>query len=191
MNTTNLFVELVVIGVGALVCLLSIPLIFFGYEWLMLDRLNSPLLLIVIIGFTYVLGIISDRFSDTVCKAWDKRVRLQYFSDNEEYHRIQTFVYVNANEKISSLFEYGRSRIRIIRSWAIFFSFLGVTLSLTFLKNSDTNLPLKAWLSILIFAVFEVLFISSIIAWSKLSNNNYERLRETYGILTQAKASVQ
>lgn len=188
MNTTNLFVELIIIGLGTLACILSVPVIFLGYEWLITDYLSSPLLLAIATGFSYVLGISMDRLADAVYKKWDKGLRSQYFEGSKKYHETQTFVYIHANEKISSLFEYGRSRIRIMRSWAVIFFFLGITLSLALINNSNAKLGNNKFIiSLIIFLLFEALAVLSFFSWSKLSRNNYERLNETYEILVSRK----
>ncbi|NJN21306.1 MAG: hypothetical protein HC812_09070 [Leptolyngbya sp. RL_3_1] len=64
MSTTDLFVELLIIGVGAAIGLFLLVLTVFGYGWLAWDGLLSLPALLPILAIVYVLGIVVDRFSD-------------------------------------------------------------------------------------------------------------------------------
>jgi hypothetical protein len=66
MSTTNLFVELVVIGVAAVAWTCLLILTGFGHEWVPVDKLFSASTIVHLLALVYLLGIMSDRFSDTL-----------------------------------------------------------------------------------------------------------------------------
>ena len=55
MGTTELFVELVVIGIGALVWVALTTFGIFGYEWVPLEKLFSVSALIPFVSFVYIM----------------------------------------------------------------------------------------------------------------------------------------
>jgi len=82
MNTTNLFVELIVIGVGAFIWLILLVLSVFGYAWIPIEHMLAPAVTIPMLAVIYVLGIISDRIADTVFDAiWSDDLLGSYFKD--------------------------------------------------------------------------------------------------------------
>ena len=66
MSTTNLFVELIVIGIGAAIWVVLAALAVFGYSWVPLDQVFSTFAAAPFLGVVYVLGIILDRVADAV-----------------------------------------------------------------------------------------------------------------------------
>jgi hypothetical protein len=183
MNTTNLFVELIIVGVGFLACLAGLAIIFLGFEWIPWSALDSPISLLLIVGLAYVIGIVADRSADSIFSRLDKNLRKKEFQSNKEYHEARTFVYVKANDKISSLFEYGRSRIRILRSWILILSILGLILPIIILKTLDAQSNSIKGFAFALFLFLQLLSSLMFYAWRSLSMNDYERLKETFFVL--------
>ena len=188
MNTTALFVELVVIGAGATVWLLFLVLSIFGYSWVPWKEANSFVALIPFLSFTYVTGILVDRVSDQIFSKWDKRIRKEKFLSNEEYHKARTYTYSFAEDRIINLFEYGRSRLRISRAWSINFLLLAITSSMFIFIRLPNELPREFFYIM----IFSFLFCSSgsllsFFSWKNLAKNDYNRLAETYILLKEGK----
>jgi len=85
MNTTNLFVELVIIGIGAGVWLLLTLLCVFGYSWIPLEKIMTLPALIPTLALLYVLGIVVDRMADFAFQCWDKNLRQKHFNKSADY----------------------------------------------------------------------------------------------------------
>ena len=198
MNTTNLFVELVVIGAGATIGLLLLVLSIFGYTWVPWKELTSSTMLIPLLSIIYLLGIIVDRISDQVTKKWDQGFRLSKFSEgnskiryeeaNKKYHKARTFIYSHASNQIISLFEYGRSRLRICRAWGINSIVLGISIPLFFWRNfPQLSSVAKLAITFLSIFFFGILAIINFFTWRKLTLNDYQRLLETYNLLMSEK----
>jgi hypothetical protein len=74
MNTTNLFVELLVIGIGGAIWILLILFSIFQFDSIDLQALQNWSALLPFLGFVYVLSIVLDRASDTFLRQKDSRL---------------------------------------------------------------------------------------------------------------------
>jgi hypothetical protein len=184
MNTTNLFVELVVIGVGTLLALMLTVMSIFGYGWTSWEKITSSTMLIPLISITYLLGIVIDRVADQIYRSWNRKLRLEQFSSNDKYHEARTYVYQFANERIISLFLYGRSRLRISRAWSFNCILLAITIPI-FVWTRLSQIANNTKISITIFSIvfFGIGAVATCLTWRKLAKNDYKRLAETNTIL--------
>src|SRR5437879_6196783 len=121
MSTTSFFVELIVIGVGAAIWIVLAVLSIFGVSWLSTSSFNKDLGFLLVapaLSLVYVLGIITDRAADWVFGPWSRALQRREFENAKEYYRARTIVYTR-HESLTDLYEYGRSRLRICRGWAL------------------------------------------------------------------------
>lgn len=129
MTTTHLFVELLVIGFGALIWFLLLLATFFGADvhTIPIDRLDWTVLLFPLLSLSYVLGIVTDRVADRLFSSWEERHRLFVYKPSEfgsekkaeeKHHNDRRFLLVEGPE-LWQFIEYGRSRLRICRGWAL------------------------------------------------------------------------
>jgi hypothetical protein len=184
MNTTNLFVELVVIGVGTLLALMLTIMSIFGYEWISWEKITSSTMLIPLVSITYLLGIVIDRIADSIYNNWSKKLRLKTFATNEEYHEALTYVYNFASERIVSLFIYGRSRLRISRAWSLNCIFLAITIPIfVWIRSPQFSSNTQILITIVSTIVFGLGTLASTFTWRELTINDYKRLAETSSIL--------
>jgi hypothetical protein len=130
MNTTNLFVELVVIGVGAVFSFGLILLTLFGYDWIAWEKITSSVMIIPFLSITYAIGIVVDRLADRLYFNYNKKLRLQVFPDNGDvhFHSARTYVYNYCSDSIFSWFSYLTSRLRISRAWSLNCILLGISI---------------------------------------------------------------
>lgn len=184
MNTTELFVELLVIGTGVISWVLIFILSLFGYDWVPWKELTSITALVPFLVLTYILGLVFDRLSDQVFKTSDKKLREKYFIDNGSYHTARTYVYSYGSEPIINLFEYGRSRIRISRSWIINYFLLAIsTPVLVWSRSNSSQVRMSILITLVSLCLFGLLSLSAFLSWKKLTKNDYARLSETFAFL--------
>jgi hypothetical protein len=118
-GTTNLFVELVVIGVGAAAWLVLLVLAAFGWAWVPVERAFSSTALVPLVSVVYLLGIVSDRIADTLFERWwVPRLRRERFPEIAAYHDARRDI-LTRSARLADQLEYGRSRLRICRGWAL------------------------------------------------------------------------
>lgn len=119
MSTTNLFVELLVIGVGAACWVLLLLCGAVSVEEIPAPWLRSYPLLLVSLAFLYVFGIITDRLADwTFDKLFSGRIRARFFESKRAYQDARRLV-LSSSTRLADLHEYGRTRIRISRGWSL------------------------------------------------------------------------
>jgi hypothetical protein len=119
MATTDLFVELVIIGMGTAMWLILLILSVFGYEWVPLEKMFSLAALIPFLSVVYVLGIVIDRIADAIFdKLWRRSLLKKVYGQEEKYLDDRRLIYIHPG-RLGDLLEYGRSRLRICRGWTL------------------------------------------------------------------------
>ena len=186
MSTTNLFVELVVIGVGALAWVVLLVLSVFGWNWVPTEKVFSTVALIPLLSLIYVLGIVSDRIADSIFeKWWNDNLRKERFPDINDYHAARRQI-LTRSERLSELLEYGRSRLRICRGWALNSVLIAVALNLfVWMRLTGSSLAL----SLSLFGTVAVLSfaIASWYTWRKLTVTEYRKVEEQAAFLVEAQ----
>lgn len=119
MSTTNLFVELLIVGIGAFFWILLIVIGVMNVSIESITLLFEMKYFIPLISIIYVLGIVIDRVADSVFdKLWGNKIRDSIFPDRNNYYRARSLIF-SSSESISDLLEYNRSRLRICRGWTL------------------------------------------------------------------------
>ena len=128
MSTTNLFVELVVVGIGAMIWVCLLILSGFGHEWIPVDKIFSGSAIVPLLAIIYLLGIITDRLADILFgPIWAKGNKERiYGQDSVTYLADKQLVLFQT--EFAKLFEYNKIRQRICRGWT--FNSIVILLSL-------------------------------------------------------------
>ncbi|SRR6266446_5711981 len=184
MGTTNLFVELVVIGVGALTWLVLLIFSVFGWQWVPTEKVFSTVALVPLLSLIYILGIVSDRIADTIFERWwNVDLRKASFPTVDAFHAARRQI-LTGSERLSELLEYGRSRMRICRGWALNSMFIAVALNLfiwTRLLQSRLVLSLFGTITAFLFG------LASWYTWKKLSVTEYRKVKEQAEFLAETQ----
>ena len=177
MSTTNLFVELLVIGVGAACWVLLLLCGGVSIETIPGPWLRSYPLLLVSLAFLYVFGIITDRFADwTFDHLFSGRIRARFFESKRAYQDARRLV-LSSSTRLADLHEYGRTRIRIARGWSLNAGLAAIVLGGQTLVQPDDSLwgtPLAHWGVV----AFVGLALSAWWSWRLLVTFEYLKIRE-------------
>ncbi len=129
MKTTNLFVELVVVGAGAALFVVLLLFTFFGDQlWFnqRLSKFDDVASIIPVLSLIYVLGIIVDKIAYRVFENTEDRLRCKEFGEPtapakpKGYYDARHCLYTSPNTTAAiEAFEFGRSKIRICRGWTV------------------------------------------------------------------------
>lgn len=121
MDTTLLFVELVIAGVQASTWLIMLIVVLFGYAWVQVPVIAEwkSVALVLLLAFSYPLGVVFDRFADLVFEPWNKRLQKRYFPNPPCPIVVMRFQITKDDEHLNHQFEYTRTRMRIARASAI------------------------------------------------------------------------
>ncbi len=177
MSTTNLFVELVVIGVGGGLWASLIVLSLFGWDWVPAEKLFSTEAVIPLLAVVYLLGIVVDRLADvSFDRLFGKRLRRKNFPDDSTYHHARTVI-LSQSEQLARLLEYGRSRLRICRGWTLNALLAAIALDLFIWTRLGETAPRSA-LSTFGTATFLLLAVACWFSWRKLTETEYIKTKE-------------
>ena len=178
MNTTNLFVELIVIGLGAFIWLSLFFAPLFGFSGFhqffdFFENKNATLIALASIPFIYVLGIIVDRVADIMLQPVEQKIRGQYFENTKEVMDAKTAIYYKS-QIISNVMEYNRSRLRICRGWFLNSLVFIISGNLVLILTSTTHKGLYVLLNTIFFLFFAWL---NFYAWKVMTRKEYEKIQ--------------
>jgi hypothetical protein len=177
MSTTNLFVELIVIGVGAAAWLVLLVLSVFGWRWLPALNLPAMLELIPTLSMIYLLGILTDRVADVLFeRRWVGRLRRDFFPTAADYHRARVVI-LTESERLAELLEYGRSRLRICRGWAINAALIVVALN-GFVWSQLNGHALQSRIALVGSLLFAGIAALSFFAWRAIVLTEYRKVAD-------------
>ena len=184
MSTTSLFVELIVIGVGAALWVGLLIISVFGYDDAVMKTLASPVATVVLLSVIYLLGIVTDRIADLIFdKRWGSAIRKQWFDSVEDYYRARSDIF-EKSQLASELLEYSRSRLRICRGWAFNSVISAVALTIFLFTPSYPTLDKPRLFAFGTLGLL-LLALGAWYSWKKLAESEYRRVHE------YAKTSVE
>ncbi len=187
MGTTDLFVELIVIGIGAFAWIAIATLSIFGYKWIPLEQVFSVSAIVPFLSFVYIVGIVTDRIADVLFDViWIRRLQRKHYSSVEAAREDRRLVY-SKNEYLANLIEYGRSRLRICRGWA-FNSVLIMVASNFFIAAQAADPLLRTRLFIWINLLFAFIAFFSWYSWYQLSDTQYRRVKGDADFIRQSES---
>lgn len=186
MATTNLFVELLVIGVGAACWVGLLILTAFGIEFTQVELLKTYPVLMSLLALVYLLGIVSDRFADFIFdQFFSQPLRAKYFGQKRDYQDARRLVF-STSDRLADMHEYGRTRIRICRGWSLNAALITVCLNV-FLHAHCFDKPwfgsATRWGTL----GFAMLSLASWWSWRMLCLTEYLKIREHSEFLKQKR----
>lgn len=185
MNTTSLFVELVVIGIGAGFWIILLVFAFFGYSWVPTDTAFSIMAAIPFLTTVYVLGIVSDRMIDKLFdKIWGNKLKLEYFANSSEAYEARRTV-ITSSDRMADIIEYNRSRLRICRGWAVHSIMIAIIIPIFAFMQLPSALATKVSIGGIL--LFIILGVSSYYAWKYLNHAQYLKVKEQAEFLSRGK----
>ena len=181
MGTADLFVELIVIGIGGVTWLLLLVFSAFGYDWVPVDEAFSLTALLPFLSIIYVLGIIIDRLADAAFdRLWDSSLRRKVYAQDAEYANDKHLIYIHPG-RLGDFLEYGRSRLRICRGWTLNALLILVSLDIfvwtRVTGTSRLRLTVIGSLALALFALWNWF------SWRQLSLASYYKIKWQSGFL--------
>jgi len=178
MNTTSIFVELVIIGLHTIVWMGLLVLAFIGYHNFDPEKLFTINLALPILAITYIFGILVDRASDIALTAQDDRLRSQYDLRGLPGFLSMRFYVLSKSSDVYAQLEYTRSRLRIARASILNFAF--TTLAAVLFVWFQLGQALAAEYRVT--ACLTTAIIGALLAW--ISYQAWAALSRTYTVNT-------
>ncbi len=134
METTQLYVELIIIGLETSIwmCIIFVNIIgkqVIGITSNILNNLSSSLLLV---GVLYILGLLMDRLSELIYKKVENKIRRN--SGFEE----KTSILIWEKHNKGKYFEYAKTKIKILRASTINVPLISISL-MWYIWNFEKN----------------------------------------------------
>lgn len=185
MNTTALFVELLVIGLGVTIWLVLLIAAVFGYTFSNLASNVSIFALAPIFGIAYLLGIVVDRIAYELFRGLEKRIRNRIIpgSGASPTSDRERFVLTNS-EVLRDQIIYNRSRLRLCRSWIINFILIA-------LSSAIWGYAVEQYNSFVLTLLGVTFALLTFWTWRKLSEDYYTNVKESYEYLINTRATEQ
>jgi hypothetical protein len=184
MTTTNVFAELLIIGIETLGWIALLLLSLFGYEWIDFSILNNLVIAIPLAAAAYVLGIMMDRISDVLLAGADHKIRQKVLGERVAQSFPQLRIYILAKSPfLSTDLDYLRSRLRIMRSSLVNFGLLAITAAAFILSRAPVSLNTKFSAAATAFLAGVVFASLSFYAWRASSITYYLRLQTAFALL--------
>ena len=185
MTTTQLVVELLVIGLGVAIWLALIILAILKPS-LSFDSLKlSAVMLIPVIGIMYVFGILLDRISYGLFRKVSSKIKKNVFNseesgkvDDQERHILE------ASESLKSQIIYNRSRFRICRSWVINFLMISLFFYIWNFRSGLLGNEKAIYISLILLS----LSVASYYVWWQLTRDHYCNIKYSYIHLNQVNS---
>jgi len=184
MTTTNVFAELLIIGIETLAWIALLIFCLFGYGWIDFAVFNNLAIAIPLAAATYVLGIIMDRVSDTLLTGADRVIRRKLLGERVAQSFASLRLYILAQSPyLSADLDYLRSRLRIMRSSMINFSLLAIFGAAFILIRLQIAPSTQYRAAATVFLVGVILASLSYYAWRASSITYYLRLQTAFALL--------
>ena len=177
MNTTSIFVELLVIGFHTLTWIGLLIITIIGHK--------SINLALPILAMTYVLGVAIDRLSDMVFLPCDHRLRDKEKLKAFPEFLIMRFYILGKSKDIYAQLEYTRSRLRIMRAATLNFVALSVvsTFFVWFQLGNVFSFQTRVATCILVLVVGGLLAYISYKSWVVLTKTYIKNTIAAYRVL--------
>ena len=149
----------------------------FGVGWIEAEFLQNYTVLGVLLAVVYLLGIISDRVADYVFdKLFSGPLRARYFSEKREYQDARRLIF-SLSDRLADMHDYGRTRIRICRGWALNAALIAASLNFL-LSNQFSETSWYQTASTVGTLGFLLLAFTSWSSWRMLCSTEYLKIRE-------------
>jgi hypothetical protein len=184
MTTTNVFAELLIIGIETLAWIALLIFCLFGYGWLDFSVFDNLAIAIPLAAAAYVLGIIMDRVSDTLLAGADHAIRRQVLGERaaQSFAQLRSYILARSSYLATDL-DYLRSRLRIMRSSIINFSLLAIFGAAFVLSRLQIEPPTQYSAAATVFIAGVILASLSYYAWRASSLTYYLRLQTAFALL--------
>jgi hypothetical protein len=186
MSTTNVFAELLIIGIETMAWIALLLFSLWGYDWVNFTIFNHLVIAIPLAAAAYIFGIMMDRVSDALLANADHKIRKNVLGERAARSFSQLRSYILAKSPyLSNDLDYLRSRLRIMRSSAVNFCLLALTGAAFILSRSQVPAPSRYLAAATAFFSGMFLAAMSYYAWSASSITYYLRLQTAFALLPE------
>lgn len=195
MSTTTAFVELLIIGMQALVWITLLMGALFGLQWttelITAFEKAEALTTVGVLGFAYFMGILMDEFFEFLIDPWARRIRKGVREEGSpELWTMEAYVFGHAESAIRKM-EYVRSRVRICRSSTFNIALATVFALVFFETRSPFSEPLQSNLRLFVGLAGVTLTAVAIFVFWRIERSYWLGTQALYKSLEQVRSASQ
>jgi hypothetical protein len=182
MATTPLFVEIIVIGVGAFTAVALIVTAALDAPWLLLKDVTAFIFAFPFLALSYVLGIIVDRLADYMHGVFSRQTwKCKPFASIAEYHEAHKLIRYHSGPACQHL-EYTRSRMRICRGWSVncVLLLLGAN---AWIWSQGNTLAWRSTSAAVVSGTLLLIFLGCLFSYWALGRSYHEQVFETHQLI--------
>jgi hypothetical protein len=196
MNTTSLFIELLIVGIQACFWIILLVISFWGYNWIYDIRLELNywinLLTIALLTFCYTFGIIIDRIAVIILNTLDPIIysyfmKFTFISSKLELSVDKSEIEIhNKTNKIPEYIQFYNSRLRVLRGTSInlIFFIISAVVFVSFRNEFIFQTKFLIKIIFIIFFGFILLLptISSYLILNLIYTTRLDQIKEVLGV---------
>lgn len=184
MGTTVFFIEILIIGLQAVVWVAMLAAALFGTRLSDLAAFQGweASVTLVFLALAYSLGLLADRLADALFSPLDHRMRPSIIPDKEApVWRMRLYLISRANG-LTEFVEHSRTRIRIVRATAFNMLMLMASAAAVWIAGRTALSPVSMILFLLVGAAGVGV---SFYAWRRMTKAYYKRMHQAYIVETE------
>jgi hypothetical protein len=180
MNTSILFIELIIIGMQTFVWIFLLVFMQVDSSIIikLLDNIGGEIFVIFIIPTCYTLGVFTDRIADTIFSKWNQKLKDKIIPNPNPNIGSMRYIVTEKNESLNRFLDYTRSRIRIARASSINFPIS--TICFIVLGVSKKYFYFFSGISIVSISIGIFFSILAIFSWKNVTIRHLDLVRTMY-----------
>lgn len=191
MNTTALFIEILLVGIGSEIWISLAAVHFLNITWTsIVSKVGSikdfvPLLTVIYVGISYILGWVVHFASETLLDPlFQTRFRSKYFKEQSaNFFNIRTEVIQKGSDNTFADIQFDRQLLRIAR--ANVFNFALTSIMLIFYFDRSIVWPY-------LFCAFSLIIcLLSFFQWRNRYHSTFKKFYDIYKVVKQAENVTQ
>ena len=185
MNTTMLFVELLIIGLEGGIWLLFLVLSILGTNGVpkayATIKEAQALTIAITLPILYVIGILLDRCADRLFKAKEKEIERDIVGKSSVTVPVMRFSLGTENDFLNQQLEYTRTRMRIVRASSLNFVLIALNSSIFILTRiTSVSISIRWGYVALIVFVGLMFAFASFSTWKSLASGHVKLTKAMY-----------
>lgn len=175
MNTTTIFIELLITGLQTTIWIILLVLCLCGFDWINLERIKGfeAIIAVILLPIVYPIGVLFDLVTNSLFGPWERSIQRLFIVDKTQSSL--TLLMRAKDPSLASYLGYGKSRIRISRSSVINFALITLTsmaFTITWCRNIS-GFPI--WRAVILEATIgATLTILAVFAWYRITRSYFK-----------------
>lgn len=185
MNTTSLFIDLLISGIQVALWLCLLIASVLGFDPKILKEIKGweVVLAVALLTIVYPVGIFIDNLADELLRPIGRKIRKQFHLDDSP--SVMKLLTRTKDDSLSRYFEYVRTRIRISRSSAFNFALITIFGELFILTRWSPAFGVPRWLLAVLIGILGIALTAlAFYSWYRITVTFSKKLAYGFALLS-------